>query len=295
MPDNYINTYYGVSDLETMYALSPLVGIAEQISDYDNLKYRLANAEYIGAVPVLSRSSYIKGDFAAYMATRLRAIITVAIAYYGQNPTFTQLVTAFQALDLDYTSSYYLAYFVLYLYCVIPGDLGSQLLTNPQTFAGWTVANGFSISSERLRYQHNALGGTAARVSFITAPVLDVWHKLDLTLSGVTGACGTLNITTAFASAATYITIANGKQTIPMKSNAGGVTNFIFSAAGSSAAAEYFIDNVELNEIQANMGTLDANGIRTYTIEQTIADFAIRTVREIRQAEARFYDGNPVV
>lgn len=299
MTDNYVNTYYTPTELETMYALSPLVGISEQISDYNNLKYRFSMAEFVATYPLLlnliNGDPCVKGDFAPYLASHLKAAIRVAIDYYGHNPTFAELEAAFVAQNLDAVTAHYMTYFVLCLYCIMPEDLGPQILTAPQTFVGWTVADGFDINSERLRYQHNAGGGTASRASFIIPVVLDKWYKLDLTISGVTGACGTLTIATTFASAAVPLVIANGKQTSLMKSNSGGVTNFTFTAAGSTAGALYYIDNVELNEIQANMTNLDANGIPTTKIEQTIADFALRIVRELRIAEAKFYNGNPVV
>lgn len=301
MTDNYVNTYYMPTDLETMYALSPLVGISEQISDYDNLKYRFAWAGFVGTIPaylnLVAGVPTIKGDFAPYLATHLKAAIRIAIDYYGHNPTFAELQAAFVDQNLDALTAFYMSYFVVYLWAIMPEDLGPQLLTAPQTFAGWGVANGFSVDTETLYYQHNAGGGTASRVSFTGPLNLGTWHKLDLTISGRTGSCGTLTIGTEFASVATnaLLGVVDGKQTIVMKSNIGGVTNFVFTAAGSSAGAEYRIDNVELNEIQANMTNLDVNGIPTTKIQQTIADFALRIVRELRIAEAKFYNGNPVV
>jgi len=327
---------YTIAELEALYGYSKNFGAKNMLGGganptlYDSMKYRFALLAYVEAVlgvtgyrdpdtnwgsvsdPILlvdpSRirtNAWGKADCVAYLEKVTPAIIKVAIDNYTSKSALATLIAAFQALGLNTDVATQLASSVIYLWAMVPGDLGGQVLANPHDFAAnWSRTNDFAISGGALVYTHSAGSGTATQLkaSFLVTEALDKWYKFDYMVSSASGASRACTITTAFAAVAQSLDLTNGRHTVNFKSNASSITGFVLSGT-SSGAAGFTIDDVELNEIQSNADTevartleVGATALAGYPprSDQWIAQLAIAAVYALREGEIAYYNGNPI-
>jgi len=312
------NTYYTEAELETLLSKSPILNKGDVSALYDVGKYRMAGLLYwaqIGGIPDYQdidnitgiRKYYSKADTVAVVARYAKTVLKVAISLYNTTPTFAQIVSAIQAEgQWPYLTAYWLAYSVLELWFSFQTEVGSQVLSNPSTFATtWTPANGFSVAGGKLVYAHNAGANTATQAvgDFIVAGVASKWYKFDYTISDVTIVTGVLQISVGFAAVAEALGLTAGKHTAFFISAATlpGAGNFILGA--TSASGGFKMDDVQLNQlVPAFLSQYDPAGnvignavVMSLEGKQRMAYQMDNACRELRYGELATYGPNPVL
>ena len=133
-----------------------------------------------------------------------------------------------------------------------PTDLGTESLTNGALTAGtsWTATTDCALVTNAATCTFAA--GTASTVqqasgTLAVAGVGSRWYKFVYTVSGLTGT-PTANITTAFASATTALTLTAGTQTTYFKS-ATTPTDFVITTTLTAGQA-FTLDTFSLKEVQ---------------------------------------------
>ncbi|MEK7522481.1 MAG: hypothetical protein AAB569_02800, partial [Patescibacteria group bacterium] len=144
-----------------------------------------------------------------------------------------------------------------------PTDLGTESLTNGALTAGtsWTQTTDCALAVNAATCTYSA--GTASTVqqasgTLAVAGVGSRWYKLVYTVSGITGTPAA-NITTAFASATTALTLTAGTQTTYFQS-AASPTDFVITTTLTVGQA-FTLDDLSLKEVQG--GDLALGGILT--------------------------------
>ena len=144
-----------------------------------------------------------------------------------------------------------------------PTDLGTESLTNGNLTAGtsWTQTTDCALATDAATCTFAA--GTASTVqqasgTLAVAGVGSRWYKFVYTVSGLTGT-PTANITTAFASATTALTLTAGTQTTYFKS-ATTPTDFVITTTLTAGQA-FTLDTFSLKEVQG--GDFALGGILT--------------------------------